>query len=121
MDSHLMEKEVLCILDTRQIQRFMFRSNAYVDTLGGSDLITHILEDGMRFTLQSVEPPLRKEEYDLSLDPDAPIPYFEKEKVLFQLMICAAGNRSSTTMAMTSIACATRSWRFRSWTFSSET
>ena len=25
MDSQLMEKEVLCILDTRQIQRFMFR------------------------------------------------------------------------------------------------
>lgn len=92
MDSHLMEKEVLCILDTRQIQRFMFRSNAYVDTLGGSDLMTHILEDGMRFALQSVEPPLRKEEYDLSLDPDAPIPYFENDEVLFQLMICAAGN-----------------------------
>lgn len=92
MDSHLKEKEVLCILDTRQIQRFMFRSNAYVDTLGGSDLITHILEDGMRFALQSVEPPLRKEEYDLSLDPDAPIPYFENDEVLFQLMICAAGN-----------------------------
>ena len=92
MDSHLMEKEVLCILDTRQIQRFMFRSNAYVDTLGGSDLMTHILEDGMRFALQSIEPPLRKEEYDLSLDPDAPIPYFENDEVLFQLMICAAGN-----------------------------
>lgn len=92
MDSQLMEKEVLCILDTRQIQKFMFRSNAYVDTLGGSDLMTHILEDGIRFALQSIEPPLRKEEYDLSLDPDAPIPYFGNDGVLFQLMICAAGN-----------------------------
>lgn len=92
MDSQLMEKEVLCILDTRQIQKFMFRSNAYVDTLGGSDLMTHILEDGIRFALQSIEQPLRKEEYDLSLDPDAPIPYFGNDGVLFQLMICAAGN-----------------------------
>ena len=92
MDSQLMEKEVLCILDTRQIQKFMFRSNAYVDTLGGSDLMTHILEDGIRFALQSVQPPLREDEYDLSLDPDAPIPYFERDGVRFQLMSCAAGN-----------------------------
>lgn len=34
MDKELMGKEVLGILDTRQIQRFMFRSNSYVDTLG---------------------------------------------------------------------------------------
>ena len=92
MDSQLMEKEVLCILDTRQIQKFMFRSNTYVDTLGGSDLMTHILEDGIRFALRSIEPPLREEEYDLSLDPDAPIPYFDNDGVIFQLMICAAGN-----------------------------
>ncbi len=92
MDSQLMEKEVLCILDTRQIQKFMFRSNTYVDTLGGSDLMTHILDDGIRFALQSIEPPLMRGEYDLSLDPDTPIPYFEDTGVLFQLMICTAGN-----------------------------
>ena len=65
MDSQLMEKEVLCILDTRQIQKFMFRSNTYVDTLGGSDLMTHILEDGISFALQSIDPPLMRDEYDL--------------------------------------------------------
>ncbi|MBQ9009817.1 MAG: hypothetical protein IJ088_10880 [Clostridia bacterium] len=92
MDSQLMDKEVLCILDTRQIQRFMFRSNSYVDTLGGSDLLNHVLEDGILSALQSVDPPLKEDEYDLSLDPDAPIPYFENEKVLFQIIICTAGN-----------------------------
>ena len=92
MDKDLMEKEVLCILDTRQIQRFIFRSNSYVDTLGGSDLISHILEDGIRHALKNMDPPLKETEVDLSLDPDGPIPFFEDRSVLFQLITCAAGN-----------------------------
>lgn len=92
MDSRLMDKKVLCLLDTRQIQKFMFRSNTYEDALGGSDLITHILQDGIRFAVENIDPPLKTNEFDLSLDPDAPIPFFEDEGVLFQLMTCAAGN-----------------------------
>ena len=92
MESSLMDREVLCILDTRRIQQFMFRSNSYVDTLGGSDLMTHILDDGIRYAIRHVDPPLREGEYDLSLDPDAPLPYFEDGRVLFQLMINVAGN-----------------------------
>ena len=92
MDRELMDREVLCILDTRQIQKFMFRSNAYVDTLGGSDLMTHILDDAIRFALSHIDPPLKEGEYDLSLNEDAPIPFFEDRGVIFQLMINAAGN-----------------------------
>jgi hypothetical protein len=92
MDKQLMDKEVLCILDTRQIQKFMFRSNAYVDTLGGSDLMTHILDDGIRFALDHIDPPLSEGEYDLTLDEDVPIPFFENKGLLFQLMTNAAGN-----------------------------
>ncbi len=92
MDKELMGKEVLGILDTRQIQRFMFRSNSYVDTLGGSDLMVHILPDGILHALHSVNPPLQETEYDLCQDPDAPIRYFEDERVLFQVIICTAGN-----------------------------
>lgn len=92
MDNHLMEKEVLCILDTRQIQKYMFRSNTYVDTLGGSDLMARIVGDAIRSAIKSIDPPLKPHEYDLSLDPDAPIPYFDDKDVLLQLVICAAGN-----------------------------
>lgn len=92
MDKELLGKEVLGILDTRQIQRFMFRSNSYVDTLGGSDLMVHILPDGILHALHSVNPPLQETEYDLCQDPDAPIRYFEDERVLFQVIICTAGN-----------------------------
>lgn len=92
MEQELMDREVLCILDTRQIQQFMFRSNSYLDTLGGSDLMTHILDDGIRFALEHIDPPLRDGEYDLSLEPNAPLPFFEDRNVLFQLMTSAAGN-----------------------------
>ncbi|MBQ6400580.1 MAG: hypothetical protein IJI21_10755 [Clostridia bacterium] len=92
MDRELMDKEVLGILDTRQIQRFMFRSNSMVDTLGGSDLMDHILDDAIAHALRSVDPPLREGEYDLNPDPDAPIPYFEDGRVLFQQIFCTAGN-----------------------------
>ena len=92
MDSHLMDKEVLCILDTRQIQRFMFRANSYVDTCGGSDLILHILGDAIRFALHHIDTPLREGEYDLANEADAPLPYFEDTNVRFQQIINTSGN-----------------------------
>ncbi len=92
MDANLMGREVLCILDTRQIQRFMFRSNSMLDTLGGSDLMSHILEDAIRYSLHHIDPPLAECEYDLSDDPDAEIPYFTSSRIQVQQMICVAGN-----------------------------
>ncbi len=92
MESYLLNKEVLCILDTRQIQRFMFRSNTYMDTVGGSDLIKHILDDAIFFALHHIDTPLSENEYDISADPDETIPYFRSDRILFQLIICTAGN-----------------------------
>ena len=93
MERELLDKEVLCILDTRQIQRYMFRSNTFLDTVGGSDLLVHILDDAIRDAMQSIDTPLSKEEYALSQEPDvSAIPYFTSEKVKFQLIICTAGN-----------------------------
>ena len=93
MEKELMNKEVLCILDTRQIQRFIFHSNSYIDTLGGSDLITHILDDAIRFALENIEPKIPSDQCDLSVNPDVErIPYFADEKIQFQMIVCAAGN-----------------------------
>lgn len=93
MEKELMDKEVLCILDTRQIQRYMFRSNTFMDTIGGSDLMHHVLWDAIRDAMVSIDTPLSEEEYALSLRPCAEdIPYFTSPKIRFQLMICAAGN-----------------------------
>ena len=92
MDAFLKDREVLCLLDTRQIQRFMFRSNTMLDTLGGSDLMIHILPDAIRYALTHIDPPLAEGDYDINTDPDAEIPYFTNEKTQFQLLNCAAGN-----------------------------
>lgn len=92
MEKELMNKEVLCILDTRQIQRFMFKSNSYLDTLGGSDLVAEIQEKAIHYAMTHIDPPLREEEYSLELDPDAEIPYFSSDKIQFQLLTCGAGN-----------------------------
>lgn len=93
MDSSLLDKEVLCILDTRRIQRYIFRSNSFIDTVGGSDLIDHILYNAIKYALKNVDPPLNEDEYDISLDPDVErFPYFVSDKIKFQIINCAAGN-----------------------------
>lgn len=66
MEERLMDREVLCILDTRRIQRFMFRSNTMVDTVGASDLMTHILDDAIAYALRSVDPPVSDRQADLT-------------------------------------------------------
>ena len=92
MDQTLLDKEVLCIVDTRQIQRFIFHSNSLQDAVGGGMLIAHILPDAILDAISTVEPRLQKEEYDLNTDPEAEIPYFSDRRIQFQLMTCAAGN-----------------------------
>ncbi|MBQ8075855.1 MAG: hypothetical protein IJ237_07715 [Oscillospiraceae bacterium] len=92
MKKEWMDKPILCIFDTRQIQAFMFRANSYYDTLGGSDLMVHILVDAIYSSLKTIDPPLADDEFDLSLDPDGEIPYFSSERIKFQLIMCAAGN-----------------------------
>ena len=68
MKQEWMDKPVLCILDTRQIQAFMFRANSYFDTLGGSDLMLHILNDAIYSALKTIDTPLEDDEFDLSRD-----------------------------------------------------
>lgn len=88
MDEYLMNKETLCIFDTRKIQRYMFTNNSFGDTVGGGDLIKHILSDAIRFALKDYSP----DEFDLNNDPDAPVPYFDNPNIKVQQIICAAGN-----------------------------
>ena len=92
MDRELLKKEVLCIIDTKQIQKFIFHSNTMLDTIGGSDLILHIMYDAIEFALKNTDPPVPEPEYDLSLNPDGKIPWFEDSRIQFQLIFCAAGN-----------------------------
>lgn len=91
MNLSLMDKEVLCALTTRQIQNYIFFNNSFVDTCGGSMLVSRILKDGIRFALSHIDTPLQPEEYDLSNNPDAPIPYFDDKNIKVQQILCSAG------------------------------
>ena len=92
MDKELLDREVLCFLDTRQIQRYMFRSNTMLDTVGASDLMIHILGDAILHALRTIHPPVPEDQFDFSLDPEGEIPYFRNPSVQFQLITCLAGN-----------------------------
>lgn len=92
MKAELLDKEVLCLLDTRQIQKYIFRTNSFMDTLGASDLLLHILDDAILYALHNIDEPLTEEEYDIAVDPDHEIGYFTSEKVKFQLITNIAGN-----------------------------
>lgn len=92
MDLNLMDKEVLCALTTRQIQHYIFFNNSFIDTFGGNKIVGRILKDGIRFALSHIDTPLQPEEYDLSNNPDAPIPYFQDKNIKVQQVICSAGN-----------------------------
>ncbi len=92
MEAKLMDKEVLCILDTRQIQRFMFKSTSMLEMLGGGDFMKHVQMDAITYALQHAEPALTEKNYALSLDPEEQIPWFESPDIQFQLIMCAAGN-----------------------------
>ena len=93
MDSNLMDKEVLCIIETRKIQRYMFRTNTLRDSVGGSDLMRHILPDAILYALKNIDTPLKEEEYSLSPEPDKnAIPYLTSPKIKFQLALSGPGN-----------------------------
>ncbi len=70
----------------------MFRSKSMTETVGASDLITHILDDAVANALASMDPPLTQDRVDTSMDPDAAVPYFHDPNIDFQLIICTAGN-----------------------------
>ena len=93
MDSELLDKEVLCIIDIRQIQKFIFHSNKTIDTLGASVIMKSILEDALLYAVKNIESPLKDNQYDLLMNPDIKtVPYFNDENVLIQLIINSAGN-----------------------------
>ena len=91
MDRELMDREVVCILDARQIQRYIFRANSMFETVGASDLLTHILQDAFLYSLEHIEPPVPETEYDLYLGADKQIPYFTDPCIQFQIMTNTAG------------------------------
>ena len=92
MENNLMDSEVLCIFDTRHIQRYIFRTDSMTEAIGGSDLINHILQDAIRYSLSHIVPSIGADECDFSDDPYGEIPYFKNKRIKVQQIVCTAGN-----------------------------
>ena len=88
-----MDREVLCIMDIRQIQTFLFRVNSQEAVKGGDRLVKNILTDALAWAVKAVDPPLREEQVDLSFEAsDAPIPWFADPGIQVQMIDAVAGN-----------------------------
>ncbi len=92
MKEILMDREVFCILDTRQIQMYMLRTNSIRDVMGASEALDHIQMDAIRYALTHVEPALTEKNYALDQDPNEEIPWFTSPDIQFQLIMCSSGN-----------------------------
>ena len=88
-----MDREVLCIMDIRQIQTFLFRVNSQEAVKGGDRLVKNVLTDALAWAVKAVDPPLRDEQVDLSFEAsDAPIPWFADPGIQVQMIDAVAGN-----------------------------
>ena len=71
----------------------MFKSNTFYDTLGASDLVRHVLDDAILWALTHIDPPFNEDEYSVNQScEEETIPYFESDRIKFQIIVCAAGN-----------------------------
>ncbi len=93
MDRELLDREVLCIIDIRQIQTYLFHVNSQEAVKGGDIMVKRILEDALAWATEHIDPPLDASQVDLSKKPtDGPIPWFADPRIQIQNIDSVAGN-----------------------------
>ena len=93
MDSGLLSREVLCIMDIRQIQTYLFHVNSQEAVKGGDRMVKRILEDALAWAVGQIDPPLAANQVDLTNRPtDEPIPWFRDPHIQVQMINSVAGN-----------------------------
>ena len=93
MDRELLGSEVLCLMDIRQIQTYLFRVNSQEAVKGGERMVKQILVDALTWAAGQIDPPLTAEQVDFSSEPtDGPIPWFADPGIQIQLIDSVAGN-----------------------------
>lgn len=63
MERELLSREILCFLDMRGLQNFIFHSNTMAETVGANSLIKHFLLDAFLYAVNHLDTPLRPDEY----------------------------------------------------------
>lgn len=88
MKKELLDKEVICIYDTRAIQKFIFSNNNNIDIIGAGNIVSDVLPEALNYALENNKGmPLGRDEYCMSEmeDPDN-VPYFDDQKIRAQVV-----------------------------------
>ena len=94
MKKELLDKEVICIYDTRAIQKFIFSNNNNIDIIGAGNIVSDVLPEALNYALENNKGmPLGRDEYCMSEmeDPDN-VPYFDDQKIRAQVVTIGGGN-----------------------------
>ena len=93
MDAELMNQEVLCLFDIRQIQSFLFRVNNNDAVQGADAIVKHVLTDALNWAVERIDPPLTADQYDLNCEiMEGRIPWFLDDHIQIQIIDSVAGN-----------------------------
>lgn len=93
MKKELLDKEVLCAYDIRQIQKFIFRIDKDIDVFGANVIMLNILSRAIEYSLENSKSPLKKEQYSIVLPyAEDKIPYFNDDKIMAQIISIGGGN-----------------------------
>ena len=67
MKKELLDKEVICIYDTRAIQKFIFSNNYNIDIIGAGNIVSDVLQEALRYAIENNQGmPLGRDEYCMS-------------------------------------------------------
>ena len=93
MDKNLLDKEVLCIIDTRQIQKYIFHVNDMSETIGANSMLSHLMQDAFIYAVEHIAEPLQPDEYSFYLiDGKESVRYFDDEYVKIHVISSVANN-----------------------------
>ena len=89
----LLDMPVLCVIDTRSVQKYMFHANEMEETMGAEVIMQTMAIESIRFAAEHVNPPLSPEECVLSNpDADGEVAFSTDGRIKVQVLDAAASN-----------------------------
>ena len=93
MNTAWLNKEVLCIIDTRQIQKFIFNSNSMAESIGAEKLLQHMSTEAFAWAAEHIPEPMKREEYMLPAETDEnPVNPLSNPRIKARVIFSSAGN-----------------------------
>lgn len=92
MESELKDKEVFAMYDTREIQNYIFKTNAAKEIIGASVLIDEIIIKGLKKYIEEQVKDNEKTYYMTDWQNDKVDAFLKNKKVQMQIMFIGGGN-----------------------------